>query len=213
MKPLPTKNRALIKIQENQRIVNLEVMQQEIDNPSIKKQFTDDEWLIIDSYMQSGNTVDSLAKINPNLKRNEVKEKALIFFEDEKIKQEIKRRINISIKHNIQLIDSIIREYSTIAFANLDDFVTWDDFIVTLIPSNELTKQQKAGIAEVSQTKHGVKIKLHPKLPALDSLAKVLNLLKESINLDLTNSDGSLSPKERSVVVLPDNHRGGLIEN
>lgn len=208
MKLIPPKDKLLQRVEQSTRTIDLEAMQIEIDNPSIEKQYTEDEWIIINSYMQTGNTVESIKQLNPNITRREAKEKAITFFEKPKVKTEIKRRINISINYNIQLIDTIIREYSSIAFANIDDFVKWDNGIVTLVPSHELTRQQKAGVAEVKQTLHGVSIKLFPKLPALDSMAKILNLLKETI--DLTSTDGSFDNKERSVVILPDNSRGGL---
>lgn len=64
------------------------------------------------------------------------------------------------------------RELAGIAFADIRDVVTFGPRGVKLRADSTLTPEQAALIAEVSDTKDGQRIKLHPKLDALDKLAK-----------------------------------------
>ena len=67
----------------------------------------------------------------------------------------------------------ILQELKGIGFGNLADLVEWSESGVTLNNSKELTPELTALVAEVSETKHGVKIKLHDKIDALDKMAKM----------------------------------------
>lgn len=93
------------------------------------------------------------------------------------LKQSVASRLNVS-------MDSIIDEYKSMAFTNMDDYVEWDaDGFTSFKSSGELTRAQKAGILEITETttKTGktIKIKLHNKQTALDRLFEVLKELEE----------------------------------
>lgn len=72
--------------------------------------------------------------------------------------------------------DTVIKEIAELGFSNILDFVRWTSQTVELIDSNTLDRRKAAAISEISMTAHGVKIKLHSKLDALDKLAKHLGL-------------------------------------
>lgn len=92
------------------------------------------------------------------------------------LKQSAASRLDLS-------LDAMLEEYKAIAFANMDDYVSWDADGVTIEPSADLTRAQKAGILEIIETttKHGttVRIKLHNKQAALDKLFGILKELEE----------------------------------
>lgn len=87
--------------------------------------------------------------------------------------------------------DRVLQELALIAFSNLDDFAEWGGDVdginvLTLKPSRELTRAQKAVIKSVKHTrKRGktdedtLEIVREDKLSALDKLAKHLNLYGE----------------------------------
>lgn len=91
------------------------------------------------------------------------------------LRQSLASRMDVS-------LDALIEEYKNIALANMDDYVSWTADGVTLVSSEELTRAQKAGILEVTETttKSGttVKIKLHNKQTALDKLFEILKELE-----------------------------------
>ncbi len=91
--------------------------------------------------------------------------------------------------------DRVIEEYAKIAFANMADYAAVGPALETLTPN------QTAAIAEVSQTANGaVRIKLHDKKSALDSLAKHLGLFID--RHELTGRDGTpLQPPEDPVLL------------
>jgi phage terminase small subunit len=92
------------------------------------------------------------------------------------LKQSVASRIGVS-------MDQIIEEYRRLAFANMADYVSWDNNGVTFLKSSDdLTAAQKAGVVEVVETttKSGktVRIKLHSKQASLDRLFEVLKELE-----------------------------------
>ena len=76
--------------------------------------------------------------------------------------------------------DRVVRELARVAFANMDSFAQWSNGGVKLKDSDDLSFDEKAAVAEISETVTAnggtVKFKLHPKLPALEQLAKYLGL-------------------------------------
>lgn len=93
------------------------------------------------------------------------------------LRQSVASRLGVS-------MDDIIDEYKSMAFTSIDDYIEWTDKGITKYKSSkQLTKAQKAGILEFTQTetKLGttIKIKLHNKQTALDRLFEVLKELEE----------------------------------
>ena len=94
------------------------------------------------------------------------------------LKESVASRLGIS-------MDDIIDEFRAMAFTNMSDFVDWNNDGVTFLKSSkDLTRMQKAGIAEITETttKAGkiVKIKLHNKQTALDRLFEILRDLEKT---------------------------------
>lgn len=84
--------------------------------------------------------------------------------------------------------ERIIREYARIAFADIRSFSQFDDAGIIIRPSDDLSADDAAAVAEVSETVkmvgkgedahpvRTVKIKLHDKLRALEALGRHLGL-------------------------------------
>ena len=76
--------------------------------------------------------------------------------------------------------ETIIEELRRCGFANITDYLSFDANGVTFRDSEQLSNEQKAAIAEVSQsvTKDGgsMRIKLHNKIDALTKLGEHLGL-------------------------------------
>lgn len=80
-------------------------------------------------------------------------------------------------------VDRLIGELAAIAFADPGDFFDWGPDGVRVKDKDGLTPQQRRIVSEVSQTvtEAGgtIKVKLHPKLEAIEKLAKHLGMFKE----------------------------------
>ncbi len=96
--------------------------------------------------------------------------------------ERINRRLEIS-------AERIRAEQAKLAFANIRDFLMFGPEGVTLKKIDEIDPLELAAVAEVRETKDGVIFKLHPKQPALDALARMEGLYKDSMTL---KSDGLL---------------------
>ena len=80
-------------------------------------------------------------------------------------------------------VDRIVDEYRKLAFANTTDAVQVKGGWVTITDTDDLSPDQQAAIAEIHQTKDGVRIKFHDKKGALDSLGKHLGMFKDDVTI------------------------------
>lgn len=81
--------------------------------------------------------------------------------------------------------DRVLQEYARLAFSDMRTLMAWDAGGVALKTSADLTDDQAASVAEVSQTisKEGgsIRLKVHDKKGALDSVAKHLGMFVDRI--------------------------------
>jgi phage terminase small subunit len=75
--------------------------------------------------------------------------------------------------------ERVLKEYARLGFSDMRRYASWDGGLVTLRSSEEMTDDDAAAVLEVSQGQHGVKLKLHDKKGALDSMAKHLGMFVE----------------------------------
>lgn len=101
--------------------------------------------------------------------------------------------------------DEVLREYRRLALSDMRRLMTWDADGVSLKHSSELTDDEAACVAEVSETKTkdggSIKLKVHDKKGALDSVARHLGMFvdKTEVSGHLSTEDVSaLTPEERS---------------
>lgn len=90
--------------------------------------------------------------------------------------------------------DRVIKEYARIAFANMKDFATWNKDGVEFTDSEDLSEDDAACVAEVSETEietdYGTKrtkrLKLYDKNSALEKVGKHLGMFKEgNVNVNI----------------------------
>lgn len=81
--------------------------------------------------------------------------------------------------------DRVMIELARIAFADVTDVIQIKNGEVTGTDTAKLTEGQRATIAAIEETKSGLKIRMHPKAQALESLAKHFGLLTERQELDV----------------------------
>jgi len=88
-------------------------------------------------------------------------------------------------------VDNVVEELRRIGFADVRSVAGVTGGSVVAVNSDDWTPEEAAAVAELADTKEGVRIKLHPKLPALESLAKHLGLYRpEALDVNL-RSDGA----------------------
>lgn len=91
--------------------------------------------------------------------------------------------------------EKILREYAAIAFANVTDFITWDEQQTAFVPSKELTKEKTAAIRSIKartvhvhptegsagRTEITLEVGFWDKLRALEQLARHFQMMKETV--------------------------------
>jgi phage terminase small subunit len=101
--------------------------------------------------------------------------------------------------------DMVLREYAKIAFADIRKVAKWGESVlvrteddegakevalkhtVALLASDSLDDDTAAAVEEVSEGKQGLKIKMHDKKGALDSIARHLGMFVDRGVLDVTH--------------------------
>jgi len=89
--------------------------------------------------------------------------------------------------------DRVIKELAAIGFTTMADVCTWNNDSLALIDSHNLSHEQAAAVAEITETttsKGGtVRLKLHSKLKALELLAKHTGLFEEKADMEQQASE------------------------
>ena len=79
-------------------------------------------------------------------------------------------------------------ELARIAFADVTDVIQISGGEVTVKDTSKLNEGQRAAIAAIEETANGLKVRMHPKAQALESLAKHFGLLLEKHQVDVSLS-------------------------
>ena len=98
--------------------------------------------------------------------------------------------------------DRIAVELANIAFADLSDVVTIEGGQVRVRDTADLTRQQSAAISEISETNAGLRIKMHSKVAALESLGKQLGLIDQVPVTQTTTTEIVIRTREESLAEL-----------
>lgn len=91
-------------------------------------------------------------------------------------------------ERTIVSVERLRQEYARVGMADITDVLSFKGKTVRIKDSSTLSPDITAAIAEVQQTKDGIRIKMHPKQPALDALGRHIGMFKENINLNVTVS-------------------------
>ena len=103
---------------------------------------------------------------------------------DVSIQESIQEHKERAAKRSQVTVDRIVEEYRRIAFANTTDGIKVIGGWVYITDTDDLTLEQQAAIAEIHQTKDGVRIKFHDKTKALDSLGKHLGMFTDKVQVE-----------------------------
>lgn len=102
-----------------------------------------------------------------------------VLLKNAEIAAEIARRQKKRAKRTEITQDRVLKELERIAFSDTRRVVKWSGISVNVIDSETLSDDDAAAVSEVSQTMHGIKIKLHDKIRALELIGKHLGTFKD----------------------------------
>lgn len=89
-------------------------------------------------------------------------------------------------------VERVIVELAKIAFADPGDYFDWGPDGVAILPKSGLTADQRAVVAEVSETRSetggSIKLRLSDKQAALEKLGRHLGMFREKV--EMTGKDG-----------------------
>lgn len=104
-----------------------------------------------------------------------------------KIQKAIQRAMQQRAERTQVTQDRVVTELARIAFGDLSEVMSWSSSGLSLKDSAELTADQLASIAEISETSseksQSMRIKRHDKVRALEILARHLGMLNDKLNI------------------------------
>ena len=159
----------------------------DIARPKWAEALTDKQWMFIEEYLvdlngtqaalRAGYSADTASSIAyENLRKPQIAEA---------IDNALAERPGVT---RARIVD----ELAAIGFANAGDFFEWGPDGVRIKDSADLSAEQRAVIAEVSETKTDkggtIRIKLSDKQSALEKLGKTLGMFKDRVDSRMTLS-------------------------
>jgi len=81
--------------------------------------------------------------------------------------------------------DAVVQELACIAFGNISDVAEWEGEHVKVLSSSTRSKRVLAAVAGVSETQHGLTVRMHDKQAALLNLGKHLGMFREKVELEV----------------------------
>jgi phage terminase small subunit len=148
------------------------------------------------AYVQTSNASEAYRRsydVGENTKPESIWVNASKLMSDAKVLQRVDElRANAAARAEITQ-ERVLRELGKIGFADIRKAVKWGDGLaipdesgevriangVSLIGSEEIDDETAAAIAEISQTKDGVKVKFHDKKGALVDIGRHLGMFKD----------------------------------
>ena len=98
--------------------------------------------------------------------------------------------------------ERVIEELCRIAFSDTRELMRWGPDGLELRPSDELSPEQAASVAELAEGRGGtLRLKKHDKLKALELLGRHLGLFADRIHAELSGPGGSPLREDRRILV------------
>ena len=133
----------------------------------------------VQEYMLDFNAQRAAARAGYSTNKGSLAGQAHVLMQHQAIKEAIKYRQDVAAEKFQLTEDRVIIELMRIAFADMRDYAQIRSGVVTITDTDQLTPEQAAAISEIEQKADGtLKVKLHSKQSALDSLAKHLGLFQ-----------------------------------
>ena len=145
---------------------------------------TDQQYMFVLEYLKDldANAAALRAGYSPNAARAAGSE----LVGKKKIRDVLELELSLRSVRTQTSADRVVRELARIAFVDPRNVMRWDAAGVAVIDSSKIDDDTAAAIQEIKLDAQGnVSVKLVPKLPALDMLAKHLNLYAKNNQVEV----------------------------
>lgn len=137
-----------------------------------------------DEYLLSLNATDAYKKAGYSGEGNVAEVNAHRLLRNAKVADAIQQAMAERAERTEVTADKVVEGFAAIAFTDMRDVLEWTGNSVTLKSMDDIPASAHAAIAEIHETttKDGsttIRIKMHSKVAALDSLGKHLGMFKE----------------------------------
>ena len=108
--------------------------------------------------------------------------------------------------------DAVIQELAAIAFSSIADVAKWEGGKVAVLDSATRPKTALAAVAQVSETAHGITVRMHDKRAALVDLGKHLGMFREKVDLEVRDGTPVLEWLNERLDAYAQRHEGVPLE-
>lgn len=142
----------------------------------------------VDRLMLGDSKTDAYASAYPDASRESALSAGSRLFGTVRIQTAVAER-KAQLAERVQVTpQKLVEELASVAFARMSTFASWGPGGTTLVDDTMLTGPDLAAVAEISEqpgNKPGdtpkLRIKLHPKMPAIDKLLELFDVTPEKI--------------------------------
>lgn len=138
--------------------------------------------LFVEEYLRNGEN-GTQAAIAVGYSETSAAKMACKILQQPNVADHLARRRKSVAKAAAMETDEIAAELAKLARSKITDVMSWDAATVTLKPSADIPEDAAAAIESVEQTMSGLKVKMHSKKGALDSLARINGAFKDNLNV------------------------------
>jgi phage terminase small subunit len=124
----------------------------------------------VEEYLVDLNGTQAYLRSHPGAAENTARTEASRLLAKPDIQEKIFLAKKARSKRTAVTQDKVVRELARIAFSDMRHFAKWGSRGVGVRRSSSLTTSQARAVSEISETKYGVKLKLHSKVRALEIL-------------------------------------------
>lgn len=105
------------------------------------------------------------------------------WMKDPGILEEIENETRRKIRRASITSDRVLEELAKLGFADIRNALTFGKTGVRVKESDEIDDETASAIAEVSEGRHGMRLKMHDKKGALDSIGRHLGMFQDNLNV------------------------------
>ena len=150
---------------------------------------TEKQNAFVREYLIDLNATRSYKAAYPGIKNDETAASCAVrLLRNAKIQAAIQKAMGRRAQRTEITQDKVLKELARLGFANMSNYVKWGPGGVTLKSSDELTEDETAAVAEVSETvtESGstIRFKLHDKKGTLELMGRHLKLFNDKLDVN-----------------------------
>lgn len=170
-------------------------------------ELTQKQKIFADEYLIDLNATRAYKVAYPSVKKDETASSASSrMLRNVKVAKYIEKRMEERSKRTEITQDNVLKELATIAFANVTDFVSIENGVVTVKDTKDIPKELLPAISSIKDGKYGIEVSFCSKERSLELLGRHLGMLNDKLEVSgvVNNPMAELTTEELKKLIEDD---------